>query len=65
VLNLVLTGVLLFYLVQTDPLALVLSVAWILLGVVAYYGLARLRSPGPVEEDVTDADEDAVPAEDD
>jgi amino acid transporter len=65
VLNLVLTGVLLFYLVQTDPLALVLSVAWILLGVVAYYGLARLRSSGPVEEDVTDADDDAVPAEDD
>jgi amino acid transporter len=43
VLNLVLTGVLVRFLIQTDPLALVLSVAWILLGVVAYVALNRYR----------------------
>jgi amino acid transporter len=43
VLNLVLTGVLVRFLIQTDPLALVLSVAWILLGVVAYVALDRYR----------------------
>jgi hypothetical protein len=31
------------FLIQTDPLALVLSVAWILLGVVAYVALNRYR----------------------
>jgi amino acid transporter len=43
-LNLVLTGVLVVYLVRTDPLALGLSVAWIALGVVTYFLLDRVRS---------------------
>ncbi|WP_336325822.1 APC family permease [Halovenus sp. HT40] len=40
-LNLLLTGVLVEYLIRTDPLALGLSVAWILLGGVAYIVLNR------------------------
>ncbi|MFB6173749.1 MAG: amino acid transporter, partial [Halobacteriales archaeon] len=40
-LNGVLTVVLIEYLVRTDPLALVLSAAWLLLGAVAYAGLER------------------------
>jgi amino acid transporter len=52
VLNLVLTGVLVEYLLRTDQLALVLSAGWIALGVVAYYGLNWLR-----EEEPADADE--------
>jgi amino acid transporter len=43
VLNAVLTIVLIYYLVQTDPLALVLSIAWILVGVGAYYALRARR----------------------
>ncbi|MFB6121983.1 MAG: APC family permease [Haloferacaceae archaeon] len=43
-LNLVLGGILVRYLVRTDPLALVLSAAWILLGLVAYYALNHVRS---------------------
>ncbi|MEF8863218.1 MAG: amino acid permease, partial [Haloarculaceae archaeon] len=52
-LNLLLTGVLVRYLIRTDPLALALSAGWILLGVVAYLGLnlavcmaAKELSPG-------------------
>ena len=57
-LNLLLTGVLIEYLLRTDRLALVLSAAWIGLGVVAYFGLNSLRSgetesPAP-EPDVGD-----------
>ena len=44
-LNLLLTGVLVVYLVRTDPLALALSVGWILAGVAAYYAL-RGRGEG-------------------
>jgi len=40
-LNLVLTGVLVVYLVRTDPLALGLSVGWIVLGALAYFGVVR------------------------
>jgi amino acid transporter len=43
VLNLVLTAVLVEYLSRTDPLALGLSAAWIVLGVVAYYARRRYR----------------------
>jgi amino acid transporter len=43
-LNLVLTVVLVEYLLRTDPLALGLSVAWILLGGVAYFLLRAVRS---------------------
>jgi hypothetical protein len=46
VLNLVLTVVLIRFLVRTDPLALALSAGWILLGVVAYAGLGRVRTTG-------------------
>ncbi|MFC7073399.1 APC family permease [Halovenus rubra] len=44
-LNLLLTGVLIEYLLRTDPLALGLSAGWILLGGVAYVGLNRMRTP--------------------
>src|SRR6056297_3591176 len=43
-LNLLLAGVLVEYLLRTDPLALVLSATWILLGGVAYFALNRLRT---------------------
>jgi amino acid transporter len=55
VLNLVLTGVLVRYLIRTDPLALGLSAGWILLGVLAYVGLNRTRTAG-------EAGGEAVPA---
>jgi len=45
-LNLLLTGVLIEYLWRTDQLALVLSAAWIALGVVAYYALNWYRARG-------------------
>jgi amino acid transporter len=67
-LNLVLTGVLIWYLVRTDPLALVLSVGWILLGGLAYLGLNRYRSSGergasPADSGATETTADAVPEE--
>lgn len=43
-LNLLLTGVLVEFLIRTDPLALGLSVGWILLGGVAYVSLNRVRT---------------------
>jgi len=43
-LNVVLTGVLVEYLIRTDPLALGLSVGWIVLGAAAYVGLRRVRA---------------------
>jgi amino acid transporter len=52
VLNLVLTGVLVVFLVRTDPLALGLSAGWILLGGVAYLGLRRYT--GPAESDLSE-----------
>ncbi|ERG96126.1 APC family permease [Haloquadratum walsbyi] len=44
ILNVLLTGVLVFYLIQNDQLALILSAGWITLGFIAYYGLNWLRS---------------------
>jgi amino acid transporter len=66
VLNLVLTGVLVEYLVRTDPLALGLSVGWIVLGGIAYVALERVGSdagtPGPGETTAeTDVDAAAGP----
>jgi amino acid transporter len=55
-LNLVLTGVLVEYLLRTDPLALGLSVAWILLGGLAYAALTRLRSPPDGGSTTTDTE---------
>jgi amino acid transporter len=49
-LNLLLTGVLIVYLLQTDVLALVLSVGWVGLGVVAYYALKRRREARSASE---------------
>lgn len=43
ILNLLLAGVLVEYLIRTDPLALMLSTAWILLGGAVYVALNRLR----------------------
>jgi APA family basic amino acid/polyamine antiporter len=49
-LNLLLTGVLVVFLIETDPLALALSIGWIVLGVVAYYGLNWFRSSRGIDE---------------
>jgi amino acid transporter len=62
VLNLVLTGVLVVYLVQTDLLALGLSAAWMVLGVGAYYALRRYRSGTTAGGSATDADGDEQPS---
>jgi APA family basic amino acid/polyamine antiporter len=43
-LNLLLTGVLVRYLIRTDPLALGLSVGWLLLGATAFVALDQTRS---------------------
>ena len=64
VLNLVLTGVLVEYLIRTDPLALGLSVGWILLGGAAYFALKRIRS-GPDVNETAESDETAVRPEED
>jgi len=55
VLNLILTGVLVAYLLRTDRLAILLSVGWIVLGGLAYLGLNRLRS----DEDRESAGDDS------
>ena len=52
-LNLLLTVVLVVYLVRTDPLALGLSVGWIVAGGAAYLGLNRLRRARNVGEEPT------------
>jgi len=62
-LNLLLAGVLVEYLLRTDPLALLLSAAWVLLGGVAYVALARLRSrpergPTGADTEITQEAED-------
>jgi amino acid transporter len=62
-LNLVLTVVLVEYLLRTDPLALGLSVAWILLGGVAYFLLRAVRSrsepaAGDTDTEITPGAED-------
>ncbi|MFB6161738.1 MAG: APC family permease, partial [Haloferacaceae archaeon] len=62
VLNLGLTVVLVVYLVRTDPIALALSGAWVVVGVVAYVGLDRVGAPAPSGTDAGDA---APAAEDD
>ncbi|PHQ39732.1 amino acid transporter [Halorubrum persicum] len=49
VLNSLLTVVLVVYLVRTDPLALALSVGWILAGGLAYYALRLRRRGSPAE----------------
>ena len=56
VLNGILTVVLIYYLVQTDPLALVLSGAWILVGVAAYYALRARRTATTDNTDTTIAE---------
>lgn len=56
VLNLVLTVVLVVYLVRTDPLALLLSAGWIVLGGLAYLGLGAIRR-GEGEEQKPERDE--------
>jgi amino acid transporter len=59
VLNSVLTVVLVYYLIQTDPLALVLSATWILVGVGAYYALrARRRTADITDSSIGEASED-------
>ena len=58
-LNLVLAGVLVEYLLRTDPLALLLSVVWLLLGGVAYAALDRLQ--GSPDRGATAADKPIRP----
>ena len=53
-LNLLLAGVLVEYLIRTDPLALALSVAWILLGGLVYVALERLRVSSESDPTTTD-----------
>jgi amino acid transporter len=55
-LNLVLTVVLVEYLLRTDPLALALSAAWIVLGVLAYLALNRARASPNAETGGTDTE---------
>ncbi|SDJ85071.1 Amino acid transporter [Halovenus aranensis] len=60
-LNLVLAGVLVEYLLRTDPLALALSVGWILLGGVAYVALNRFQTPtetAPTDTEMSPQTED-------
>jgi hypothetical protein len=62
-LNLLLTVVLVEYLLRTDPLALALSAAWILLGGVAYLSLNRVRDrssreQAPADTEITPEGED-------
>jgi amino acid transporter len=58
-LNLLLTVVLVEYLLRTDPLALGLSVGWIVLGGFVYYALNQYReTPASVEEPDTEAKSD-------
>ena len=63
VLNLLLAGVLVEYLIRTDPLALVLSIAWILLGGAAYVALNRVRAQP--DREPTDADTEVTPKAED
>ncbi|ERH01962.1 MAG: amino acid transporter [Halonotius sp. J07HN6] len=58
-LNLLLTGVLITYLFRTDRLAILLSVGWIALGCIAYFGLNRYRTPS----EPADADADGSPTD--
>ncbi|MFY4811950.1 APC family permease [Haloarcula sp. AONF1] len=62
-LNLILTGVLIEFLLRTDPLALALSVAWILLGAVVYFALKRIKQQSDREQ-TTAASEIKPEAED-
>jgi len=61
-LNLLLTGVLVRYLIRTDPLALGLSAGWILLGVVAYLGLNRARTSGEPGGQAVDGGSESDPS---
>ncbi|MFB6126532.1 MAG: APC family permease [Halolamina sp.] len=61
VLNLLLTGVLVVYLVRTDPIALVLTAGWLAAGAVAYVVLRRLRR---VREPVEDREPPEAPVGD-
>ncbi|NLV14716.1 APC family permease [Haloarcula argentinensis] len=63
VLNLILTGVLIEFLLRTDPLALALSVAWIILGAVVYFALKRVTQQSDREQ-ATAATEITPEAED-
>jgi APA family basic amino acid/polyamine antiporter len=55
-LNLILTGVLVEYLLRTDPLALALSVGWIVLGGLGYVTLNRLKAPPERKRAATDTE---------
>ncbi|KAA9398536.1 amino acid permease [Haloarcula sp. CBA1130] len=55
-LNLLLTGVLIEFLLRTDPLALTLSAAWILLGAIAYFALNRAKKRSESEPTTDDTE---------
>jgi amino acid transporter len=63
VLNLILAGVLVEYLIRTDPLALILSVAWIVLGGLIYAGLNRLKTR--TDRGITESDAEVTPTAED
>jgi APA family basic amino acid/polyamine antiporter len=63
VLNLILAGVLVEYLIRTDPLALIFSVAWIVLGGLVYAGLNRLKAR--TDRGTTESDVEVTPTAED
>jgi APA family basic amino acid/polyamine antiporter len=63
VLNLVLTVVLVVYLVRTDPVALALSAAWMVLGVGVYFGLDRMKARRTQPEPGATPEAELLPAE--
>ena len=60
-LNVILAGVLVEYLLRTDPLALILSISWLLLGGIAYVALNRLRARSERGAAVVEADKTITP----
>nr|WP_244605369.1 APC family permease [Halorhabdus rudnickae] len=56
-LNTLLAGVLIVYLITTDPLALGLSVGWLALGGIAYLALNRSRSDGTGQAERTESEQ--------
>jgi len=63
-LNLVLAGVLVEYLIRTDPLALALSAGWIVLGVAVYAALERRRTAGETDDTQGPGERTSTPMED-
>jgi amino acid transporter len=63
-LNLLLTGVLVVYLVQTDLVALVLSVGWLGAGALMYLALNAYRDARGIDEEPDQGPQATVPEDD-